>query len=120
MSVGLYFLLATSCMILTGYLSFLFIVKPRMRKIYARIDSEEPPETDTEFFSGELYRVEGRQVLIIPEGCELSVSSIKIRRHSGALIIYPREQTWADYPELQAADADFLIERPDVIADRDK
>lgn len=120
MSVGVYFLLAISCMILTGYLSYLFIVKPRMRKIYARIHSEEPPETDTEFFTGDLYRVEGRQVLIIPKDCELRVSSVKVRRHSGALVIYPKGNTWADYPELQAADADFLIERPDLIADRDK
>ena len=120
MSVGLYLLLATSGMILTAYLSYFFIVKPGMRKIHARIDSLEPPETDTAFFTGRLYRVEGRQVLVVPTECALSVSNVKIRRLAGALVIYPRDKTWADYPELQTADTDFLTERPDIIADRDK
>lgn len=122
MTVGQYLLLAAVGYVATGFLCYLFIYKPAKSKInerYFSADSEEL-EPDTEFIAGRLYRVEGHQVLVVPAECELSVSRVKIRRHSGALIIYPREQTWADYPELQAADADFLQDRPDVIANRDK
>lgn len=122
MTIGQYLLLAGAGYAATGYLCYLFIYKPAKRRIseqYSSLQSEEL-EPDTESVSGRLYRVEGRQVLVVPAECELSVSRVKIRRHSEALVIYPRNKTWAAYQELQSTDADFLAEQPDIIADRDK
>lgn len=116
MTIGQYLLLAGAGYAATGYLCYLFIYKPAKRKIseqYSSLQSEEL-EPDTESVSGRLYRVEGLQVLVVPAECELSISRIKIRRQSGALVIYPRDKNWSEYSELLPADNVNLSERPDT------
>lgn len=103
----------------TFALSYHFIVKPRMYQIKASISDTEL-EPDTDFVTGRLYRVEGRQVLIVPAVCELSVSRVKIRRQSGALVIYPRDQSWSEYSELLPADSVTVSERPDANNSQEK
>lgn len=119
MSIGEYLIFATLGMGATFALSYHFIVKPRLYEIKESFYSAEL-EPDTEYVPGRLYRIEGRQVLVVPAECELTLSRVKIRRVAGALVIYPRDKTWADYADLQVTDSDFLTERTDVIADRDK
>jgi virulence-associated protein VagC len=77
-------------------------------------------ESDTECVPGRLYRIEGRQVMVIPAECELNVSRVKILRVSEALIIYPRDKTWADYADLLPADSDTLSERQYVNNEEEK
>jgi len=102
MTIGQYFLLAAIVYPVTGYLCYLFIYKPAKRKINARY-SVKPEATETESVMGSLNRVEGRQVLVIPTECELSVSMVKIKRVAGGLIIYPTDKTWEEYAEIFTA-----------------
>lgn len=114
MNIGQYLLLAAIGYLVTGYLCYLFIFKSAKRRIYERYSSEEQDESDSEFITGRLYRVEGRQILVVPAECELSVSRVKIRRQSGALVIYPRDQSWSECSELLPADSVTLSDRPDT------
>ncbi|KKO45775.1 hypothetical protein WG68_08650 [Arsukibacterium ikkense] len=116
MTIGQYLLLAAVGYAATGYLCYRFIFKPAKRKIYERYSPEESEilEPDTEFAPGRLYRVEGRQVMIVPTECELSVSRVKIRRVSEALVIYPRDRAWSEYADLLPADSYTLHKRQDA------
>lgn len=122
MTIGQYLLLAAVAYPATGLLCYVFIYKPAKRKINGRYSSMESEELDpdTEFVTGKLYRVEGRQVLVIPSECELSVSRINIRRKSGALVIYPRDRAWSECAELLAAESVSIPERPDVNKEQEK
>lgn len=102
MTIGQYFLLAAIVYPVTGYLCYLFIYKPAKRKIYSQYSVKpEAPETESVTYS--LNQVEGRQVLVIPTECELSVSKVKIKRVADGMIIYPTDQTWEEYAEIFTA-----------------
>lgn len=93
MTIGQYLLLAAILYPATGYLCYLFIYKPAKRKITERYSvRSKAMESDTETFSGELYRIEGRQVLVIPTECELGVSAVRIKRVAGVLTINPTDK----------------------------
>ena len=107
MTIGQYLLLAAIVYPATFLLCYQFIYKPAKRKINERYSVRSKAlESDIESVSGELYRVEGRQVLVILTECELSVSRINIRRKSGALVVYPRDRAWSEYAELLALESE--------------
>lgn len=88
MTIGQYLLLAAIVYPATFLLCYQCIYKPAKRKISERYSVRSKAlEFDTETVSGELYRVEERQVLVIPTECELGVSVVKIKRVAGALVI---------------------------------
>lgn len=112
MGIGEYLIFAALGMGATFSLSYHFIVKPRLYEIKEKFCSAEL-EPDTEFVTSKLYRVEGHQVLVIPAKCELTLSRVKIRRVSEALVIYPRDRAWSEYAALLPADSDNQSEQPD-------
>lgn len=59
MTIGQYLLLAAVTYTTAGLCCYFFMYKPALRKIYDSTYSAEPPETDTAFFTGRLYRIEG-------------------------------------------------------------
>jgi antitoxin VapB len=56
------------------------------------------------------------QAVRIPRDMEFQgVSLLDIHREGDTLILRPVRPTWISLGDVPAADADFLIERPDVI-----
>lgn len=122
MTIGQYLLLAAVTYPSVGFCCYYFIYKPAKRKMterYSAVESEDQ-KPDTEYYTGKLYRLEGRQVLVIPAECELSVSRIKVRRLPEALVIYPRDITWSKYADLLPANSTNVSERPDANNEEDK
>ncbi len=102
MTVGQYLILAAIAYPATFLLCYQFIYKPAKRKLNERLSVQY---NDTDSISSMLYRVEEKQVLVIPTEYELSVSGVKIKRMAEGLIIYPAEKTWAEYSEIFKADS---------------
>lgn len=100
MTVAQYFLLGAIGFIVTFYIGYLTMIKPALSNYRASDDDE--PEADTDSLPCRLYRVEGRQVLVLPDECEFSISKVMVRRVSGAVVLYPASKTWADCAAMLA------------------
>lgn len=70
--------------------------------------------------TGSVNWVEGRQVLVIPTECELSVSKVKIKRVADGMIIYPVDQTWEEYAEIFTAVCDNPAKAVKITSSRDE
>lgn len=58
------------------------------------------------------------QAVRIPKDMEFSnLKELEIFRAGDALILRPTRPDWLSFAELEQADDDFLLERPDVISD---
>lgn len=89
MTVGQYLILAAIVYPATFLLGYQFLYKPAKRKLNKRLSVKSK---DTDYISSMLYRVEEKQVLVIPTECELSVTEVKIKRIAEGLIIYPADE----------------------------
>lgn len=45
------------------------------------------------------------------------VSEVEISREGDALILRPARKSWTSFAMIDKADADFLLERPEIIED---
>ena len=45
------------------------------------------------------------------------VSKLEIIREGDSIILRPVRPTWSSFAQLEKADADFLVEREDVVSD---
>jgi len=58
------------------------------------------------------------QAVRIPKDMEFSdIGELEIIREGDTLILRPVRPDWLSFSEIETADDDFLIERPDVVAD---
>ena len=58
------------------------------------------------------------QAIRIPKDMQFSdISELEIMREGDTLILRPVRPDWLSFAEVEKADDDFLLERPDVIAD---
>jgi antitoxin VapB len=58
------------------------------------------------------------QAVRIPKDMEFSnLKELEIFREGDSLILRPTRPDWLSFAELDKADDDFLVERPDVISD---
>ena len=58
------------------------------------------------------------QAVRIPKDMQFSdVSKLEIMREGDTLILRPVRPDWLSFAEVEKADDDFLIERPDVVVD---
>jgi len=108
-TLGQYLLFSLLGLVITVTISYYFIIVPGMRRIQA--SQHEVTDTDTDYHSAQLYRVEGRQILVIPRECELAFRNIKLRRQSGILLIYPRTENGSELAErlLPKANSDHNV-----------
>ena len=63
--------------------------------------------------------INGRsQAVRIPKEFEFSgVAEVEISREGDALILRPARKTWTSFADAPLADADFMVDRSDVIED---
>jgi len=56
------------------------------------------------------------QMVRLPKEFELTgINQVAIRKHGNAIIITPIRKSWKSFTTLPQADADFLLERPDIL-----
>jgi len=76
-------------------------------------DLEAPMPTTTV----SLFRNGKNQAVRIPRDMEFKgVTELVMTREGDTLILRPSRPTWSSLAELEPVDADFLVDRPDVIA----
>ena len=63
--------------------------------------------------------INGRsQAVRIPKELEFEgVAEVEISREGDALILRPARKTWTSFADAPMADADFLLDRADVVED---
>ena len=65
-----------------------------------------------------LFKNGRNQAIRLPKEFEFEgVSELEISREGDALILRPARKSWTSFAALESADADFLLERPEVIRD---
>lgn len=58
------------------------------------------------------------QAVRLPKEFEFDgVSEVEITRDGDALILRPAHKSWLSFANAEAADEDFLADRPDVVVD---
>ena len=58
------------------------------------------------------------QAIRIPKDMEFSdIGELEIIREGDTLILRPVRPDWLSFTEVETADDDFLLERPDVVTD---
>ncbi|WP_334050006.1 type II toxin-antitoxin system VapB family antitoxin [Alteromonas gracilis] len=63
-----------------------------------------------------LFKNGRNQAVRLPKDFEFEgVSEAEITREGDAIILRRARKTWTSFAEADVADADFLVERPDVI-----
>jgi len=62
-----------------------------------------------------LINQDSHQILELPKEFEFSgIYQVQIRKRGNTLIIMPVRKSWKSFAEIAQADADFLMERPDI------
>ncbi|WP_370262322.1 type II toxin-antitoxin system VapB family antitoxin [Limnobacter sp.] len=65
-----------------------------------------------------LFKNGRNQAVRLPKEFEFEgVSELEISREGDALILRPARKSWKSFANVDKADADFLLERPEVIED---
>lgn len=63
-----------------------------------------------------LFRNGQSQAVRIPKPFQfVGIDEVMIRRQGNAVIITPKRKSWASFAEMDKADADFMVLRPEVI-----
>lgn len=59
------------------------------------------------------------QAVRIPKDMQFSdISELEIMREGDTLILRPVRPDWLSFSEVEKADDDFLVDRPDVVVDQ--
>lgn len=65
-----------------------------------------------------LFKNGRNQAVRLPKEFEFEgVSELEISREGDALVLRPARKSWTSFAIVDKADADFLLERPEVIED---
>lgn len=65
-----------------------------------------------------LFRNNKNQAVRLPKDLEFEgVSEVTIRKEGNSLIISPVRASWLSFEHIEKADADFLIDRPNLMDD---
>lgn len=65
-----------------------------------------------------LFKNGRNQAVRLPKEFEFEgVSEVEISREGDALILRPARKSWTSFAMIDKADADFLLERPEIIED---
>lgn len=68
--------------------------------------------------TAKLFTCGGSQAVCIPKEYEFTdVTEVHIFREGDALFIKPAKKTWSSLAEFDIVDADFLLDRVDVVDD---
>jgi antitoxin VapB len=63
-----------------------------------------------------LFKNGQSQAVRIPKPFQfIGIDEVMIRRQGNAVIITPKRKTWASFSEMGESDADFMVQRPDMI-----
>jgi antitoxin VapB len=63
-----------------------------------------------------LFKNGQSQAVRIPKPFQfVGTDEVVIRREGNAVIITPKRKSWASFTEVETADADFMVSRPDLI-----
>ena len=63
-----------------------------------------------------LFKNGKNQAVRLPKEFEFDgVTEVEITRDGESLILTPKRKSWASFAEVEKADDDFLVERPDVM-----
>jgi antitoxin VapB len=65
-----------------------------------------------------LFKNGKNQAVRLPKEFEFDgVTEVEITKEGGALVLTPKRKSWSSFAEVEPADADFLVERPDMLED---
>ena len=63
-----------------------------------------------------LFKNGKNQAVRLPKEFEFEgVTEVEITKEGGSLVLTPKRKSWSSFAEVEPADADFLVERPDVL-----
>jgi antitoxin VapB len=63
-----------------------------------------------------LFKNGQSQAVRIPKPFQfVGIDEVTIRRQGNSVIITPKRKSWLSFAEMNEADADFMVQRPDLI-----
>jgi len=63
-----------------------------------------------------LFKNGQSQAVRIPKPFQfVGIDEVTIRRQGNSVIITPKRKTWVSLAEVSVADADFMVERPELV-----
>lgn len=64
-----------------------------------------------------LFKNGQSQAVRIPKPFQfVGIDEVTIRRQGNSVIITPKRKSWVSFADMGIADADFIAQRPDIIA----
>lgn len=58
------------------------------------------------------------QAVRLPKEFEFEgVTEVEITKEGESIVLTPKRKSWSSFSEIEQADTDFLVERPDVLED---
>lgn len=65
-----------------------------------------------------LFKNGKNQAVRLPKEFEFEgVTEVEITKEGESIVLTPKRKSWASFSEIERADADFLVDRPDVLED---
>ncbi len=65
-----------------------------------------------------LFKNGKNQAVRLPKEFEFEgVTEVEITKEGESIVLTPKRKSWASFSEIERADADFLVDRPDVMED---
>ena len=66
--------------------------------------------------TAKLFQNGQSQAVRIPKPFQfVGIDEVTIRRQGNSVIITPKRKTWVSLAEVSVADADFMVERPELV-----
>lgn len=65
-----------------------------------------------------LFKNGKNQAVRLPKEYEFEgVTEVEIRKEGESIVLTPKRKSWTSFSEIERTDADFLVDRPDVLED---
>lgn len=65
-----------------------------------------------------LFKNGKNQAVRLPKEFEFEgVTEVEITKEGESIVLTPKRKSWTSFSEIEHADADFLVDRPDVLED---
>ena len=63
-----------------------------------------------------LFKNGKNQAVRLPKGFEFEgISEVEITRDGESLMLTPKRKSWRSFSDVNRADTDFLVDRPDIL-----
>jgi len=64
-----------------------------------------------------LFKNGNNQTVRLPKKIEFEGAEVKIKKEGESIILTSKQKSWTSFTNIEKADGNFLLERPDVVED---